>query len=147
MSPNAAHSGTHGAHLGASSTGTLTQNLSTVAGTNYQIEFWLSNIGENGIGVTPNTFSVSFDGVTLFSQTNMPVTPYSLFSFTGLASGNTAALVFSYSNQPDHFFLDDVAVIDPAAGAPELDASSAAVPLALFVAQCLLLSSRRRRSA
>jgi len=57
------HSGRFSAGLATSvrtpgSTGSITQTLATTAGVSYDIEFWVNT------AVTPNFFSVSFDGMS-----------------------------------------------------------------------------------
>jgi len=70
------HSGRFSAGLATSvrtpgSTGSITQTLATTAGVSYDIEFWVNT------AVTPNFFSVSFDGIVLDSLTNIRTAPRS----------------------------------------------------------------------
>jgi hypothetical protein len=100
------HSGAWMGSFGAIHTqGGVTQDLSTIAGATYQISFYLSN-GQS----PPNSFSVSFDGVTLISGTNVGYLHWQLFQFTQVASSNTAALTFAFYQVPDYYDLDDVSV-------------------------------------
>ena len=149
------HSGNFGAFLGTcdfddpfcdGSTNSVAQTLATTEGTSYDIEFWLN------IEVTPNFFSVSFDGIVLDSLTDRttfidggcshpsPIAGgcYTLFSYTALASSATTDLVFTFQHDPWGWDLDDVSV-EAATAVPE----SGSLPL-VAVGLIALLALRRR---
>ena len=76
------YSGSYGAYLGSvESTTTLTQVLSTTAGTSYLIEFALMNDTTPSAGET-NSLSVSFDGNILFSESAASADDYQLYYFS-----------------------------------------------------------------
>src|SRR6266700_1296704 len=92
------------------STGGITQNLTTVAGVRYLIEFDFDPDG----GV-PSSFSATFGGTTLISVNNPPNTPYQVLGFNATATGTTTALTFNFRDDPGFLYLYSVAV----AQAPE----------------------------
>ena len=65
------HSGTYGAAMGPSgSLGFLSQTLTTVAGQNYLLSFWLDSPNIAGT-LTPNEFTVAWNGNTLTEMVNI----------------------------------------------------------------------------
>jgi len=86
------------------SSGFLSQTIGTTAGDTYQISFYLAN----SIGV-PNSFSVSFDGTTGLSLTNVGAQPYTNYTFDVTAKDTSALLQFQYQD-PFYFNLDNVTV-------------------------------------
>lgn len=109
------HSGTYSAYFGSLNPSFLTQDLTTVIGQTYQLTFYLQN---NGAGT--NSFSVSFNGVTLTSLSNQSAFAYTLESFGGLvATSTTTTLQFSLMNSDSYWRLDDVAVNLVPSGVPE----------------------------
>jgi hypothetical protein len=98
-----AHAGNYGAQLGpVGSNGFLSQSLAVTPGT-YNISFWLMSDGG-----TPNDFSVSLNGATVFDQTNISVQPYTFYSFD--ATVNSGLLTIGFRNDPGYLGLDDVSV-------------------------------------
>ncbi len=98
---------------------TLSQTLATTAGSTYNIEFALLNDTTN---LTPytNSFSVIFNGATLFSETDVAADAYTLYSFTGTATDASTTLSFQSRNDQGDFELDSVsAVSTSAAVSPE----------------------------
>ena len=92
------------------STATLTQTLSTVAGQMYTVQFALD---ETQIGATtgyPNSFAADFGSSVLYSESNVGLSPYQLYSFTGTATGTSTSLSFITRNDAGYFDLDDVSV-------------------------------------
>ena len=85
--------------------GLLSQTLTTDPGQDYVVDFWLYSFGG-----TPSGFSVTFDGTSLFSETNMPAAPYTEYTFTTTAVDSSALLQFSAYDNPSYFGLDDVSV-------------------------------------
>ena len=106
------HSGTYEAYFGAFSTDEdrIYQDLATVAGQSYTIDFWLrNNMGGQ------NRFDVTWGGGSILSEVNAPgspSTPYTEYTFTEVASGSTTRLEFAGYNNPSFAFfnLDDVSV-------------------------------------
>lgn len=121
----AAHSGAYGAFFGTVGSLTyLSQDLSTVAGTTYELSFFLQN---EGSGEGPafadgeaifNQLQVFWNGVLIYDQTNLGAFPYTEFTFNLLAAGPTTELKFAFRNDPSFFDIDDIAVGLPA-GVPE----------------------------
>jgi hypothetical protein len=102
------HSGFYGAELGETNVlGTLSQTVRTTVGANYALSFWLGN--PNGLA-TNNQFSVSWNGVTIYSVTNLPVSPFSNYTLLVSATGISTALQFSYRNNTGLFGLDDISL-------------------------------------
>jgi hypothetical protein len=100
------HSGTYGAELGpAGSLGYLSQTIPTVPGQLYQVSCWLYCNGQ-----TPNEFSVSWNGATLFDQTNIGDTLWTNLQFLAPASAANTLLAFGYRNDPSYLGLDDIVV-------------------------------------
>ena len=118
------HSGSYAAFLGApNSDGFLSQDIATTANEKYTVSYYLA-VDTNAAGdSTPNDFSASFGGQTLFSGTNLAVTQsggfgsydpsdYTLYTFSAVATGPTSTLQFGFRNDPSEFRLDDVSVVD-----------------------------------
>jgi hypothetical protein len=87
------------------SIGSISQTLTTLANTQYEIDFSLQTDG----GVT-SSFSGSFGGVTFVSQTNPPAHGFQTFSFGGLSTGTSTALVFSFRDDPGFILIDAISV-------------------------------------
>jgi hypothetical protein len=103
---NLPHSGNFAADLGpVGSDGSLAQNLSTVAGAQYTISWWLASDGG-----APSDFSVYWDGHLLASETNIPAQPYVQSSYTVTASSNVTTIQFFFRDDPAFLHLDDVSV-------------------------------------
>ena len=97
---------TYDAWLGpVGSDGHLTQDIPTVAGQHYTLDFWLSNDG--GI---QNDFSVSWDGTTLSQLVNAGAQPYTEYTFDVVAEGPSSALEFTFRQDPADWHLADVSV-------------------------------------
>jgi hypothetical protein len=128
----APHSGSYQAYIGdlASNATTLSQTVSTQAGKAYYISFDLAN---DTLGTTayPNTLSVMFDGVSLYSVTNVPVEGYTQYTFGGAAVAATTTFSITLGNSLGEFLLDDVSVT--LAPEPATWSLAAGALLALFV--------------
>jgi hypothetical protein len=134
----AAHSGTFGAYFGpVGSLGFLTQTLTTIAGSSYDLNFWLANDGG-----TPTSTSVTFDGKQLMSMTDAGSFGYQLFSYSVVASGATADLQFAFQQDPAYFRIDDISVTAAATETPE--PATAAV---MFLGVGALMIYRKRQSS
>jgi subtilase family serine protease len=116
------HSGTYAAILGPSgSPGYLTQNLATLPGVSYVISLWLRNPS----GLTPNQFSVQWNGTTIFSESNVTGTGWSNLVFFATATNTITPLQLGFQNDPDYFGLDDITVTPMATPAFNAAVSSA----------------------
>lgn len=103
---NIPHSGNYDAYLGpADSDGYLTQALNTVSGELYGITFWLASDGD-----TPNDFSAMFGDNILFSQSNLPSSGWTEYSYTAVATSDSTVLQFGFRDDPGYLLLDDVSV-------------------------------------
>lgn len=146
-----AHSGTYGAFLGPTEVASfVSQDLSTNAGSLYNVSFWLRSdeIDVANLTSSPNgfgSFQVFWDGnLILTLPTNSPFA-YTQFSFPGLmATGSTTNLKFVLASGSASFFrLDDVVVNPAATTVPE---SFSSLWLIAPVAG-MFLSRWRRRTA
>ena len=113
-------SGTNEAFLGnEAGNDTLVQTLNTVAGTTYTISFAVHNTWPPDAG-DPNDFSATFGSNPVgFSETNAAVGPYTVETFTGVATGSTTDLTFTFENILGDFDLDSVSVVAVPAATPE----------------------------
>jgi Carbohydrate binding domain/PEP-CTERM motif len=102
------HSGSFAAYFGpTSSNGFLDQNIATIAGQSYIVDFWLSNDDSTG----NNSMSASFNGVQILSLTNSAPFPYTHYTSNPImATGSTTDLNFTFYNPPAYYYLDDVSV-------------------------------------
>jgi hypothetical protein len=110
-----AHSGSHYAFLGATpNTGSLSQSLTTVAGTFYTLSFYLANDMTPGLGPT-TAFEVFWNGASVLALPgNSPVFGYTNFTISGLvATGGATTLEFRYRHDNDFWRLDDCSVTVP----------------------------------
>ncbi len=104
----AVHTGKYGALLSASGTlGYLSESVATVPGQTYSVSLWL----ENPDGLTPNEFAVSWDGSTLFDETNIDDGVWTQLQFYVLASGANTLLQLGARDDSGPFALDDVQII------------------------------------
>jgi hypothetical protein len=87
------------------STGGISQTLTTVAGTTYEIDF--SFLSDGG---TPNSFSGSFGGVTFINQTDIAAHPFQTFSFNVQATGTSTVLAFNFRDDPGFLEIDAISV-------------------------------------
>jgi Pro-kumamolisin, activation domain/Viral BACON domain/Subtilase family len=102
------HSGTYGAQLGPSGAlGFLSQTLPTVAGQSYLVSAWL----DSPDGGTPNNFVVSWNGATIFSQTNLSKIGWTNLQFIVTATNSSSVLKFGFRDDPNYLGLDDVSVV------------------------------------
>ena len=103
-----AHSGNFGAYFGPTSgDGFLDQNITTVAGQSYIVDFWLSNDDQ----LANNHMSASFNGVQILSLNSSPPFPYTHYTSNPImATTALTDLHFTFYNPPAYWYLDDVAV-------------------------------------
>jgi hypothetical protein len=107
-------SGSEFALLGPVTTGQLSQTLATTAGQSYTFSWYLASDGRN-----PDSFSASWAGTTISSQTNVPQQNYTRYSFTETASSNSTTVRFAFSDLNSYLALDTVSVVSNAVAAPE----------------------------
>jgi PKD repeat protein len=101
------YSGSYEAALGATnSLGYLSQTLVTTAGTPYLLSLWL----DSPDGLTPNEFLVSWNGNTLFNETNIPALGWTNLQFLVTATGSSTVLEFGFRDDPTYLCLDDISV-------------------------------------
>ncbi len=104
-----AASGTYQAYMGPIGTsGSLTQILTTVAGSRYNLNYQL-----RATGLTPNRFDVFWNGGAVASLTlnNSPNFAWTGFSALNLvATGPSTTLSFVYRHDPGFFYVDGVSV-------------------------------------
>ncbi len=107
----APHSGSYQAYSGdlASNALTLSQTLTTNPEHAYTVSFFLAQ-DTLATGPYPNTLTVTFDGVTLYSATDVPVEGYTEYSFSGSAVLGSTMLNITLGNSLGEFLLDDVSV-------------------------------------
>ncbi len=120
------HSGQYGAELGpAGSLGYLSQNLPTLPGQLYALSLWLDNPGA-GSG-TPNQFLVTWNGTTVFNQTNLPEMGWTNVQSTVTASQTNTVLEIGMRDDPSYLGLDDVSVLPLRATLQSVSQSGGAV--------------------
>jgi len=105
------HSGNFQAALGIAS---LTQSVATTIGQSYTIDFWVAYSPS-----APNSFSVSWGGVTIFTLTNQSAFGYTHYTFTETASTASTALQFQTFTGLPTWLLDDVSVNPAGVGVPD----------------------------
>ena len=134
------HSGQYGVQAGpAGSDGFLTQNLNTVAGQSYNISFFLYN---NDQGT--NDLSVSFGGIKVLSQTNIPASSFQQYTATGFANGSSTPLVMGFRNDPGFFGLDDISVTQESPVPEASTTASFGVLVALGLGGAVFAAKKRK---
>ncbi len=116
---------------------TLSQTLSTQAGSTYLISFFLAQDTAPGTGEGSNSLDVMFGGTTLTNQSNVGVEGYTEYSFLATATSGSTALSLTLGNGLGEFLLDDVSVTVPE------PSSIAGVGIGLFA---MMFAARRRRT-
>ena len=103
-----AREGSYFAVLGSSgaSLSYLSQTLTTIAGKQYQLSFWLNS--PDGLGT--NQFLVSWNGTNVFNQTNLPATGWTNLQFIVAATTTNTVLQFGFRDDPSFLGLDDISV-------------------------------------
>ncbi len=114
------HSGLYGAVLGewASTNlipvppaiGSLSQTVPTVPGRQLLVSFWVTSIPDATNSPPTNDFAVSWNGSTLFMQTNLTVSVWTNMQYIVSSTGSSGTLEFVFNNSPGAFGLDDVTV-------------------------------------
>ncbi|MEI9963004.1 MAG: hypothetical protein WDM76_18370 [Limisphaerales bacterium] len=103
-----AHSGTYGARLGPSGTpGFLSQTLTTTTpGQTYLLSLWL----DSPDGLIPNNFQISWNGTTIFYQTDISAIGWTNLQFTVTATAASTVLQLGFQDNPSYLGLDDISV-------------------------------------
>jgi hypothetical protein len=105
------HSGTYEFHMGpVGSDGFRDQNVPTVVGNTYRIDFFLANAGG-----TPSDFTAAFGGTTLLHLVNTAAQGWTEYTFNEVATSLSTDLHFAFRQDPSYWFLDDISVTDPVA--------------------------------
>jgi uncharacterized repeat protein (TIGR03803 family) len=119
------HSGVYGAGLGqAGSLGYLSQTLDTTPGAEYLLSFWL----DSADGQTPSEFQVSWDGVVLVDQKNLPAFGWTNLLYVATATATNTALQFGVRDDSSYLGLDDVSVAAVQFPAPTISGVALAGP-------------------
>jgi len=84
----------------------ICQNIETVPGVTYQIEFWLYNDGG-----TPSNFTASFGSTTLLSLNDSAAQGYTEYTYDVTATGSSTELLFVGEQNPAYWYLDDISVV------------------------------------
>jgi hypothetical protein len=102
------NSGNYQAYFGAVGSDTMVtqQPLSTIAGEDYSVTFYLANLGG-----TPNDFSAYLGGMLLTSFINASPFGYTEYTFTDVVPGANAGITFDLRQDPSYFLLDDISVV------------------------------------
>jgi PEP-CTERM motif len=107
-SPADAHTGSNSFAGGAiGDVGTLSQTLATTAGQSYNIHFSLANLSGFADGTE---FDVLWNGVSVFSMTDILLSGYQDFVIDPLATGSSTVLTFAMRDDSFFLNLDDVRV-------------------------------------
>jgi hypothetical protein len=110
------HSGIYGGYLGQwalngePANGTLSQTLPTVAGRHLLVSFWLTSVPDEQNDPPTNSFAARWNGSTLFTGTDLPVSGWTNMQYVVSSSGTSGTLEFEFSNTPGALGLDDVTV-------------------------------------
>jgi hypothetical protein len=109
------HSGMYGAQLGPgqSTLAYISQTFATTIGQLYLVSCWLYSDG-----LTPDEFSVSWNGNTLYNQTNIPGTGWINLEFKVPALVTNTDLAFGFYDNPSFLGLDDITVTPIISEAP-----------------------------
>lgn len=135
------NSGSFGAYLGNADTSTLSQDVATVAGAQYEVSFYLDVYQSTAYD---GFFTVSFGGQSVASLVEPAETDsFVRYSAIVTAGGPTSRLLVSASDPGGYYGLDDLGVVQASAPVPE----PATLPLALGGLGLLGLDAWRRRRA
>lgn len=118
--PPDVYAGSWGARLSNSgSLGYLSQTVPTVAGKTYLLSCWLnSSVNPNPPKkTTPNQFLVSWNGTTIFNQSNIGAIGWTNLQFIVSATGSSTPLQFGFRDDPWALGLDEITlqpIVSPA---------------------------------
>jgi len=92
-------------------TSTISQTLATVAGTSYDIRFWLMAEGDPLGNAAPNLFSFAWNGASgAPAIVNSGPFAYTQFEYQLVASSSSTTISFSFSDTPAFWDFDSVDV-------------------------------------
>lgn len=118
------HNGANAYFNGAVGTpDTISQTLTTVAGSTYHIEFWVSNAASG------NLFQFNWDGGAPEISFGSGPSGWTQYAFDAAASSNSTTIAVTIQNDPNWTYVDDISVV-PTQQVPE-PGSLALVGLAL----------------
>ena len=141
---NAPQAGTYAAFFGnPGGNSTISQMLATVAGTTYNIRFWLmAEADPNGVAA-PNSFSFDWDGAPgAPAMVDAGPFGYTQFDYQLVASSSLTTISFSFSDTAAFWDFDSVDVTAMPNSVPE------PTSLALvFAALGVLVAAKRRLTA
>jgi len=101
-----AHGGSNSFQGGAiESIGLLSQTLSTVAGTSYNIDLWLASDG-----FFENEFQVLWNGAVVFDRSNLFPQGFTQVVIDPMATGATTMLSFGFRDDSGFLHVDDISV-------------------------------------
>jgi hypothetical protein len=105
--PNSAfvHTGSYGVGFGSTSLSSLSQTLTTVAGTTYDVSFWI-----NSSGLTPNEVQLFWGGSKVFQEIDIAATGWTEISLLETATTTSTVLDFELKQKSGYSGLDDVSV-------------------------------------
>jgi subtilase family serine protease len=104
------HSGNYAAALGELGfLAYLSQSIPTFAGQSYLLSLWMDSPKISGT-TTPNEFSVSWNGGTIFDQTNVGKIGWTNLQFIVTATSSSTVLQFGFRDDPYYLGLDDISV-------------------------------------
>jgi hypothetical protein len=99
------HTGDYGVGFGSPRLTTLSQTLTTVAGTTYDVSFWI-----NSNGLSPNEVQLFWGGTKIFQERDIAADGWTEFSFIETATSNSTVLAFGLEQRSGYSGLDDVSV-------------------------------------
>jgi hypothetical protein len=101
------HSGNYLALMGeVDYLGYLSQTIPTTGGQAYIFSSWVNSPD----GRTPNECSISWNGNTLFDETNLPELGWTNLQFVVVATGSSTVIQFGFMDDSTWLGLDDVSV-------------------------------------
>jgi hypothetical protein len=134
--------GTYAAYFGnPDSISSISQTLATLAGTTYNISFWLMNEADVPGASTPNSFEFDWGGIAQLSLVNQSAFGYTNYQFSLLANSASTDLAFKFNHATAFWDFDSVTVEAAANAVPEPDSLALT---ALAGALALVVSARRR---
>jgi len=102
------HSGSYeAAGGGIGSLAYLSQTLPTTAGASYLLSLWLNSPD----GMSPNEFLASWNGNTLFDETNVPALGWTNLQFLVSATSAYTVLELGFRDDNSYLGLDDISVV------------------------------------
>ncbi len=87
----------------------VSQTLPTTPGQSYVLSFWLTSVAYKG-STTPNSLAVTWNGTTLFDQSDLGAFAWTNMQFVVSATSASSVLQFGDRDDPGAFGLDDVSV-------------------------------------